>query len=240
VFLFTGSSGEQHGYADRFEADGTFKYSGEGQVGDMQMLRGNLAIREHARNGKDLLLFQTFGKSRPIRFLGIFVCAGWTIERQPDTNGNDRAAVVFALVPASTVNDALVEAVPHTPTAALSLTEMRVKAIASATVTSQSPSTAIAAVFTRSQAIRDYVLARSGGRCERCETAAPFTTRNGTPYLEVHHIRRLSDGGPDHPSYVAGLCPNCHREAHHGGSAQDLNRQLLDIVAKLEANPTTH
>lgn len=41
VLLFTGESGEQYGYGDTFQADGTFWYTGEGQVGDMEMVRGN-------------------------------------------------------------------------------------------------------------------------------------------------------------------------------------------------------
>jgi hypothetical protein len=36
------------------------------------------------------------------------------------------------------------------------------------------------------------------------------------PNLEPHHIRRLADGGPDHPRWVAALCPTCHRRVHHG------------------------
>ena len=48
--------------------------------------------------------------------------------------------------------------------------------------------------------------------CQRqvssCGAAAPFTTKEGLPYLEAHHIRRLTDGGPDDPRWVAGVGPN--------------------------------
>ena len=47
--------------------------------------------------------------------------------------------------------------------------------------------------------------------------AAPFITPDGQLYLEVHHIERLSDGGPDHPRWVVAVCPNCHRRAHYAG-----------------------
>ena len=46
VLIITGEEGLQHGYADRYRADGVFEYFGEGQVGDMQMQSGNRAIAE--------------------------------------------------------------------------------------------------------------------------------------------------------------------------------------------------
>jgi 5-methylcytosine-specific restriction enzyme A len=58
IFLFTGESGEQYGYHDGWELDGTFRYVGEGQVGDMRFVAGNKAIRNHAETGKDLHLFE--------------------------------------------------------------------------------------------------------------------------------------------------------------------------------------
>src|ERR1039458_2281507 len=59
IFLFTGRQGTAYGYHDGMNADGTVEYTGEGQTGDMEFIRGNHAIRDHAQNGKDLLLFET-------------------------------------------------------------------------------------------------------------------------------------------------------------------------------------
>ncbi|WP_094586818.1 HNH endonuclease [Synechococcus sp. BO 8801] len=60
------------------------------------------------------------------------------------------------------------------------------------------------------------VLLRANGNCERCKANAPFTRRSdGSPYLEVHHWKPLSDGGPDIVDNAGALCPNCHREVHH-------------------------
>ena len=73
------------------------------------------------------------------------------------------------------------------------------------------------------------------GRCEACERPAPFTTTTGEPYLEPHHIRRLSDGGPDDPRYVAALCPNCHREVHHGINGRHKNERLIEAIGRKEA-----
>ena len=237
IFLFTGKSGRSHGYADHFNGDGSFTYTGEGQAGDMQMVRGNAAIRDHAKNGKDLLVFETLGHGKPVKFIGVFGCAGWQVVEQPDGKGTRRNAIVFALMPVGEIEDALAEAMPSVPTSSLPIEQMRAEAIAAATVTAQEARSSVTSIFVRSKAVRDYVLARAAGRCERCKSPAPFLTTNGTPYLEAHHIRRLTDGGPDHPSFVAAVCPNCHREAHHGSDSAIVNGELQALVTAAEARP---
>jgi len=88
----------------------------------------------------------------------------------------------------------------------------------------------------RSEAVRVYVLRRANGICEACNAPAPFETAYGQPYLEPHHIRRLSDGGPDTPEWVAGVCPNCHKRAHYALDARAFNEGLAKrIGAKEEA-----
>ncbi len=69
--------------------------------------------------------------------------------------------------------------------------------------------------FLRNQVVVVERLARSRGYCEKC--GAPFIRKSdGTPYLEVHHIIPLSEGGMDHIDNTIALCPNCHREMHLG------------------------
>ena len=58
VIIITGEEGLEHGYADRYRADGVFEYFGEGQLGDMRLRAGNRAIAEHSAQGKALLLFR--------------------------------------------------------------------------------------------------------------------------------------------------------------------------------------
>ena len=72
IFIFTGHGAGHVGYQDVFEADGSFRYTGQGQLGDMRMISGNRAIRDHVQNGKDLLLFQQTQKGDPVRFKGLY------------------------------------------------------------------------------------------------------------------------------------------------------------------------
>lgn len=48
------------------------------------------------------------------------------------------------------------------------------------------------------------------------------------------YFRRLSDGGPDHPRWVAAICPNCHRHIHHGEAGPKLNEELAGKIGALE------
>lgn len=231
IFIFTGR-GDRHGYADTWLEDGTLRYCGEGQIGDMRMTAGNRALRDHAADGKDVLLFEKLGSGRPVEFIGQFVVASWTYESQPDKRGNPRQAIIFDLTPIESVQD-FSSANQRSPNSASSLIQLRKRALDAAQVPS-SGKRASRTILERSSAVRDYVLARAGHICEACGGKAPFTTKAGQPYLEPHHIRRLSDGGPDHPSYVAGICPNCHRRAHYGADAGPFNAQLLERISQIE------
>lgn len=232
IIIITGDEGNQHGYTDAQRADGVFEYYGEGQIGNMVMKRGNKAVFEHAESGKDLLLFRKTKEG--LRFEGQFLVEGLLERQAPDTEGNMRDAFVFELRPL----DAIVEAVDEVPIAPniTDLSTLRERALRAARSRSASSTTKTSTVFERSRAVRDYVLARASGKCEDCGYPAPFQTLSGAPFLEVHHIRRLSDGGPDDPRFMIGLCPNCHRRAHHGADAKIRNQEMLNFVKLLEGS----
>lgn len=71
--------------------------------------------------------------------------------------------------------------------------------------------------YRRNADIVAEALMRANGFCEDCKVTAPFIRKtNNTPYLEVHHIKSLSEGGEDSLKNVIALCPNCHRKRHFG------------------------
>lgn len=136
VFVFTGEVGKSHGYADFWDDEGVLHYFGEGQSGDMTMTRGNLAIRDHIKNGKRLLVFKAMGHGKPCRFDGEFVCRSCYVRpNTPATRGSNRNAIVFRLAP---LNDKAVKPASRVEkpspieleigsTTALRLTEVRTK-----------------------------------------------------------------------------------------------------------------
>jgi 5-methylcytosine-specific restriction endonuclease McrA len=104
-----------------------------------------------------------------------------------------------------------------------SLEHLRGKALEAAGSASQRKAHAAGNYYQRDASIRTYVLARANGKCQACEKSAPFCTRIEQPYLEAHHLDKLSDGGLDHPDKIVAVCPNCHREIHYGQNGKQLN-----------------
>lgn len=85
-------------------------------------------------------------------------------------------------------------------------------------------------VFVRDPAVRAAALARARGRCGFCGQPG-FMMPSGQVFLETHHIIALSEGGSDVIANVAAVCPNHHREAHHGDQANLIRAHLLQVVA---------
>jgi 5-methylcytosine-specific restriction protein A len=88
--------------------------------------------------------------------------------------------------------------------------------------------------FYRDPMVRAWTLQRSGGKCECCARPAPFVDSLGMPFLESHHILPLSHGGPDVPLNTAAVCPNCHRELHHGQRKAAMTETLQELVTLAE------
>jgi 5-methylcytosine-specific restriction enzyme A len=210
-----------------------FAYTGEGQKGDMTFARGNRAIRDHMANGRDLLLFEAMKPKGLYRFVGCFGFAGWKVKPE-DSKGKRRNSIVFELArvddvqPTSSIEP--IEAEPKNK----SLQAFRAMALEAA-ATPTAPSKETQRTFCiRSARVKVYVLKRVNGFCEACKKPAPFLKKDGSLYLEPHHIKRVSDGGPDHPKSVGAVCPTCHRLIHHGDEGMKLNSELERYVLKIE------
>lgn len=78
-----------------------------------------------------------------------------------------------------------------------------------------------------------YVLQEANGRCESCFNQAPFLRSDGTPFLEVHHVKPLAKGGSDKAENAVALCPNCHRACHYAEDRADKTDALYEAVHRL-------
>lgn len=93
----------------------------------------------------------------------------------------------------------------------------------------------LSVAFKRDPKVVAFVELRARGICELCGKDAPFLRMNGEAFLEVHHIQPLSEGGEDTVKNAAALCPNCHRECHHGCRREELRNDLALKVDLLSA-----
>lgn len=85
----------------------------------------------------------------------------------------------------------------------------------------------------RDAKVKAWILKNSSGNCEACGKKAPFQKDNGEPYLEVHHLKRLSDGGSDTISNAIAVCPNCHRNLHLGSEKNNLEKKIYEKIKRL-------
>ncbi len=100
---------------------------------------------------------------------------------------------------------------------------------------SKQPATSSSQVvqFQRDPLVKAWVLKKASGVCECCGHDAPFESTDGQPFLEVHHMRKLAEGGSDTVGNAVAICPNCHRALHYGIRAKELVNSLYDKISRL-------
>jgi 5-methylcytosine-specific restriction protein A len=232
VLLFHTEEPAQQFYHDGFDDNGIYWYSAEGSLGDMNWRPANRAVRDHAELGLDLLFFERVQRKDGLwRFSQVFYYFTNKREERIDKSGTARSAIVFGLLPVAANSVDLV-----TNDAASDLSALRAIAIEPVRSDNSGIRSAVRNVYLRSDAVRRYALLRANGTCEACGLAAPFTGISGDPFLEVHHIDRLADNGPDRIDRVAAVCPNCHRRCHYSNDRLEYNSVLRTKLALIEGS----
>ncbi len=87
--------------------------------------------------------------------------------------------------------------------------------------------------YKRDPKVIAWVLDEAKGVCELCTSPAPFLDADGYPYLEVHHVKHLANGGSDKTTNAVALCPNCHRWCHASKEKGTAMGKLLGKVSRL-------
>jgi 5-methylcytosine-specific restriction protein A len=95
IFIFSGKSGHQHGYEDGWDNPNVFSYTGEGQTGDMEFTRGNLALHDHKQNGKRVFLFEIEKSKGYVRFKSEVEVFDADYFETHDTKGTNRIGIKF-------------------------------------------------------------------------------------------------------------------------------------------------
>lgn len=89
------------------------------------------------------------------------------------------------------------------------------------------------ASYVRDPRVTAWVINNSNGSCESCDQPSPFTKSDGDFYLEVHHLRRLADGGSDTIANTVAVCPNCHRRLHYSSDREVALTKLYEKLPRL-------
>lgn len=234
---------------DGWNADGFYHFRGERQ---MHFVRGNRAVRDHARDGKLLLLFEEASpggrsmKERAWRFVGPMECAGHYCA--PSQSG--KAAIIFRLAPLSSWSSRqpvllggpyrssqlpCSDFPPIIGLHPLAFLASRRDAIGARAERARRGYPGSAGDWSaRSLRVQGYVHERACGFCELCGRPAPFVDLGGGPCLEVHYVLRPYDSGVDPVHFLAACCPECHSRIHRSSDGRNRDAALTRKIALLE------
>jgi 5-methylcytosine-specific restriction protein A len=239
-----GKHGDRSGYSDIKNDDGSWSYIGQGGRGDQNP--NKIPNRFLTNAERTVLLFstreptageaRTRGNRRKLyKFEGLFEVGSVNIITATGGKRNGDKLVQYNLIPAENIFNMESE-LPLLLLAKedLSLRDFRDKIKQQNKKPPQGNKISIEVYRARSRDVKLYALRRAAGTCEHCNKQAPFISSSNEPFLEVHHIFRLADDGPDEPENVAALCPNCHKEAHYGGNIENLKQVLAKKIINKE------
>ncbi|MFT7827043.1 HNH endonuclease [Priestia megaterium] len=234
IFIFSGKEGKTYGYEDGWQDENTFFYTGEGQIGNQEFKEGNKALKDHIENSKDIYLLESLGGKGLYRFVSQLTCIGYHFAQGIDKLNNSRTMIIFEFEKTNKVSQDSENIEKEIESTNLEELRKLAKNAANNSSTMTTLQERKTTIRKRGAAIKKYALVRAEGICEACEQFAPFYTTKDEPFLEVHHLTRLSDGGLDHPEHVAAICPNCHKRVHHSKDGKEYNDQLIKKIKEKE------
>ncbi|MGB4432504.1 MAG: NUDIX domain-containing protein [Bacillota bacterium] len=248
VFLFRKERASGYVEDDGWQLDGFYHFTGEGQSFDMEMTRGNKAVRDHRRAGKVLMLFESVKNEAGVyRFQGFMNCVDY-YHKDIDALGNVRRIYVFRLAPIETYPTSHLLSQSKIATHFLDLRSLALEVNAPLAVSKFGhylgpASDSLHLNYEENQrneyhqrvlTLTKYVIQRANGFCECCGYPAPFYCENQNPYLEIHYLHGVGDYGIDKPSNLIALCPTCHRKAHAGKDKRNISAHLDAAAANVE------
>lgn len=225
IFLFGSTTDNENGYEDRWLPNDHFLLTGVGREGDQSWEGFNKSLATHHDDDRQVFLFERVPGTSPtvVTYVGEFEYVDHEERRLPDKNEEKRRAYQFELCP---VDGETIDLPSDIDDLDLATLYKQAKQASNAGMSSTTGSSEVSGM--RSEVVREFALREANGVCQGCNSKAPFKTNDDEPYLEVHHVTRVSDDGPDHPDNVIALCPNCHAEVHNGKNGDGLNQRLRE------------
>lgn len=231
-------------YKDKWVNDGILHYTGMGLTGDQSLdFAQNKTLAESTFNGISVFLFEVFEKGKYVYQGQVQLVENPYQETQPDQNDHPRVVWMFPIQLVDKSNPApmdeeifkKVRDLEEKRAVRLSMDELKRRI--ELAPEKEGTREVISKKRDRNTYVSVYTKKRANGICQLCQNSAPFKDKNNLPYLEVHHIVWLSQGGPDTIDNTVALCPNCHRKMHILDPAKD--RKLLSSKASREEEGTS-
>jgi len=202
------------GYIDIWKGK-ILHYTGMGLEGDQQLSRENKILYESPKTEISLHLFEVF-------VAGEYIYQGQVTLAEKPYQSRQRGRKVW-IFPVSLVGEKQSFIIPEV----LAIKEQEVKEKRASKLSAQELRKRInkrtrrrqnryvlTRQYVRDENVAEYVRRNADGVCELCKNIAPFNKLDGHPFLEMHHIEWLSQGGEDTIKNAVALCPNCHRKMH--------------------------
>lgn len=225
-------------YQDKWFGD-TLHYTGMGQKGDQSFeYTQNKVLKNNDINKVNVYLFEYLTKNK-YKYIGPVKLSKNIkpyIIKEMDIDGINRNVVKFPLE-IQTENYIIEKDVinKEEKTPRQSEEDIKKKAFAASNLNKsiKGETASFRKVITRSydrnKDINLYIKNLANGICQLCMKDAPFKQKNGEPFLHVHHVKYLSEGGTDTVDNCIALCPNCHAKIHELEDENDKNK-LLHII----------
>ncbi|GIF25164.1 hypothetical protein BJ973_007417 [Actinoplanes tereljensis] len=223
-------------YANRWiEEPDEFIYSGEGSVGPMQYVRGNLQLRDCHDSGRPVLVFYKVQRTGSHWLhLGSFTVADIYTDLSLDTKKVLRQDIRFHFL--RNANDVISPPLPKIAPAAppAPRTEAELWELASTHTAAADGKRKRETITSRNRrvsnpALTAYVVQRAidnGGACESCGVVPDWTDVFGRPHFQAHHI----DPDIDRVDWIGAICGTCHDRLHHGRDREQRAQSLRETV----------
>lgn len=204
-------------YDDKWYGD-TLHYTGMGKNGDQNINFGqNKTLVQSHNNGINIYLFEVLIPTKYIYHGRVFLGDEPYQENQIGDDGNLRKVWMFPLkleesigiVAEEIFQKNLNEKEKLVSKLSLEELEKKVKLYENDKISNRKIQSN---VVVRDPYITEYVIKKSDGVCQLCENKAPFSKKDGSPYLECYHIEPFSSGGSEKIENTVALCPNCHKK----------------------------
>lgn len=88
-------------------------------------------------------------------------------------------------------------------------------------------------VYKRDPKVKAWIIKNAKGKCECCSDDG-FIKEDGNTYLEIHHLRSLTEHGSDTPRNAVALCANCHRKLHYAKDRKKICKLLINRIDRLQ------